>query len=431
VEVRLKADTTSAKNTKISVVTRFFAIILLASIFTACRGAEQKAPAPASTEPAFNLTIQPVAAPAGEASSQPQLTASDRGVILSWLEQKDVAATLKFSELTSDAWPAAKAIASSKNWFISDADVPTVMRMSDGTLVAATYPLIDYQLEAYELGLSYSKDEGKTWSRPIAPHHDKTKTQHGFASLFEMPDKSLGLVWLDGRDMALSKAPEGGAMDVYFASFDSSWKQTAESSINARVCECCQTSAAMTADGPIVAFRDRTTDDIRDIHVTRINQGKWTDATAVHDDKWKIDACPVNGPAVAARGTSVAVAWFTAINDEGHAYAAFSPDTGRTWGAPIRLDDGSALGHVDLEMLDDGSAVATWVEFANERSQFRARKVVSSGGRSAAVVLAGQGDARVSGYPRVAKRGTDLVFAWTESSGPGTQVVKTAVGKLK
>ena len=69
----------------------------------------------------------------------------------------------------------AKTIASSENWFISDADVPTVMRMSDGTLVAATYPSIDYQLEAYDLRLSYSKDEGKTWSRPhrSAPRQDE------------------------------------------------------------------------------------------------------------------------------------------------------------------------------------------------------------------------------------------------------------------
>jgi hypothetical protein len=413
-------------------VIRPLAIILLASILTGCRGAEQKASAPApAAEPPFNLAIQPMAPPVQGTSMQPQITASDRGVVLSWLEQKDASATLKFSELTSDAWAAAKTIASSETWFISDADVPTVMRMSDGTLVAATYPLIDYQLEAYDLRLSYSKDDGKTWSRPIAPHHDKTKTQHGFASLFEMPDRSLGVVWLDGRDMELSKAKDGGAMDVYFAAFDSSWKQTAESSINARVCECCQTSVATTADGPIVAFRDRTADDIRDIHVTRIDSGKWTDAVSVHDDKWKIDACPVNGPAVAARGTDAAVAWFTALDDNGKAYAAFSHDSGRTWGSPIRLDDGSALGHVDIELLDDGSAVATWVEFANERSQFRARKVQASGERSKAVVLAGEGEARVSGYPRMAKRGTDLVFAWTESSGPGTQVVKTAVGKMK
>ena len=407
-------------------------ILCVTSALVACRGAEQSAsePAPAA-DPPFNLTIQPVAPPAQGISNQPQLTASERGVVLSWLEQKDASAILKFSELTSDAWTTAKTIASSEKWFISDADVPTVMRMSDGTLVAATYPLIDYQLEAYDLRLSYSKDEGKSWSRPIAPYRDKTKTQHGFASLFEMPDKSLGLVWLDGRDFELSKAKEGGAMDVYFASFDSSWKQTAESSINARVCECCQTSVATTADGPIVAFRDRTADDIRDIHVTRNEQGKWTDAKAVHDDKWKIDACPVNGPAVAARGKDVAVAWFTALDDNGKAYAAFSHDSGRTWGQPIRLDDNSALGHVDLELLDDGSAVATWVEFANERSQLRARKVQASGERSKAIVLAGEGEARVSGYPRMAKRGADLVFAWTESSGPGTQVVKTAVGKMK
>ena len=407
-------------------------ILCVAAGVAACRGTEQKAVAPApAAEPAFNLAIQPIGPPAQGTSSQPQLTASDRGIVLSWLEQKDDLATLKFSDLTSDAWSPATTIASDKKWFISDADVPTVMRMSDGTLVAATYPLIDYQLEAYDLRVSYSRDEGKTWSRPIAPHHDKTKTQHGFASLFEMPDKSLGVVWLDGRDMELSKAKEGGAMDVYFASFDSSWKQTAESSINARVCECCQTSAALTADGPIVAFRDRTADDIRDIHVTRIDQGKWTDAVSVHDDKWKIDACPVNGPAVAARGKDVAVAWFTALDDNGKAYAAFSHDSGRTWGAPIRLDDSAALGHVDIELLDDGSAVATWVEFVNERSQFRARKVQSSGERSKPVVIAGAGDARVSGYPRLAKRGTDLVFAWTESSGPETQQIKTALGKLK
>ena len=82
-------------------------------------------------------------------------------------------------------------------------------------------------------------------------------------------------------------------------------------------------------------------------------------------------------------------------------------------------------------MLDDGSAVATWVEFANERSQFRARKVQTSGERSKAIVIAGEGDARVSGYPRLSKRGADLVFAWTESTGPEMQQVKAAVGKLK
>ena len=79
-------------------------ILCVAAGVAACRGTEQKAAAPApAAEPAFNLAIQPIGPPAQGTSSQPQLTASDRGIVLSWLEQKDDLATLKFSDLTSDA----------------------------------------------------------------------------------------------------------------------------------------------------------------------------------------------------------------------------------------------------------------------------------------------------------------------------------------
>ena len=371
--------------------------------------------------------------PAAGDSGQPQLTSSSRGVILSWLEQAGAAATLKFAELSSGTWSEPATVSSSDNWFVTDADVPTVMRMSSGTLVATTYPSVDPDVEAYDVLLSYSRDEGKTWSRPVSPHHDRTKTQHGFASMFEMPDRSLGMIWLDGRDQALKKADAGGgAMSVYFASFDPSWKQTAESQIDARVCECCPTAVTLTADGPLAAFRDRSSEEIRDIHVARVEQGKWTPATAVHADNWRIEACPVNGPALSARGRSVVVAWFTATGDVGHAYAAFSQDAGRTWGNPIRLDDNTSLGRVDVELLDDGSAVATWIEFANERAQLSARQVTPSGVRSKPVVIAGAGERRVRGYPRLARAGKDLIFAWTESGdGPGPQQVKAAIGRSR
>jgi hypothetical protein len=251
--------------------------------------------------------------------------------------------------------------------------------------------------------------------------------------LFELPARGLGIVWLDGRDQELNKTdPLGGSMDVFFASFDSSWKQTAESSINARVCECCQLASAITADGPLVAFRDRSDQEIRDIHVTRVETGAWTKATPIHADNWMIDACPVNGPALSARGRAVAAAWFTAAGGDGHAYAAFSSDAGRTWGAPIRLDDATSLGHVDVELLDGGDAVVSWVEFANERSQFRVRRVTPSGERSQAVVLSGEGDGRLSGYPHIARHGNDVVFAWSESDGKGGLAgLKSAVGALK
>src|SRR5687768_12273144 len=422
------------------------AVLVLGTVIPAAACRSSKPSPPPSAESAFPFAVESVQVPAQGDSGKPQLTRSDGGVVLSWLEQADASTTLKFSELTRGAWAAAITVASSNAWFVTDADVPTVMRKSDGTLVATTYASVDPAIEAYDLRLSYSRDEGKTWSQPVSPHHDGTKTQHGFASLFEMPDGVLGMIWLDGR------APE--SMSVYFAAFDAAWKQTAETSVNARVCECCPTAATMTAEGPLVAFRDRSNQEIRDIHVARVEHpstalgagpstplgagpstplgagGTWTDAVPIHADNWRIEACPVNGPALSARGRTVAAAWFSATGNNGHAYAAFSQDAGRTWGDPIRLDDETSLGRVDIELLDGDSALATWVEFANERAQLRARQVSASRERSAAATIAGAGERRLRGYPRLSGNGNTLIFAWTESGdGPGPQEVKAAIGK--
>jgi hypothetical protein len=389
--------------------------------------AEQRSEAPKDTP--WAAMIEPVPVPATGQSAQPHLSSSSRGLILSWLEHRDTTATLKFAERVSGAWSPARTVESSDKWFISGADVPSVMRLSDGTLVATAYPATDPLIEAYDLRLTYSRDDGKTWARAIAPHHDGTMTQHGFATLFEMPGRALGVVWLDGRDQELNKTdPAGGAMGLYFASFDRDWKQTAEEVVNTRVCECCQTTAAMTDEGPVVAFRDRSPREVRDIHVTRLADGKWTQPRPLHVDGWLIEACPVNGPALTARGRAVAAAWFAASEEEGHAYAAFSSDAGRTWSDPIRLDDAVALGHVDIELLDDGAAVASWVEFVNQRAQLRVRRIEASGGRSAAHIVAGTGDGYVAGYPRLARHGDELMLAWTESTADAVsgQQVKAA-----
>ena len=85
---------------------------------------------------------------------------------------------------------------------------------------------------------------------------------------------------------------------------------------------------------------------------------------------------------------------------------------------------------MDIELLPDGSAVATWVEFANQRSQFSARKVDRSGRKSAVMTVATIEGARASGYPRVAGAGDELVFAWTESKD-GKLRVRTAVTEAR
>ena len=401
----------------------------------ACGGAPDSDERPGAASPSappesgWTMAAEPLALPSSGSTSAPQLTSSARGVILSWIEHTGSTATLKFAERTADGWSDPRTVVSGDDWFLSWADVPSVVRMSDGTLAANWYPATDPLIEAYDIRLSYSRDDGNTWAPPFTPHHDGTKTQHGFVSLFELPDRTLGLVWLDGREQELKSAePAGGDMGLYFARFDAQWKQTAESAVNTRVCECCPTAAAVTDDGVLAAFRDRTPREIRDINVTRLENESWTPARPIHVDGWQIEACPVQGPALSARGQQVAAAWFTAAGNQGQTLAAFSSDAGRTWSDPVRLDDGVPRGHVDIELLDDGSAVAPWVELADERSRLRARRVETSGARSAVFDL---GAERVTGYPRVTRSADELVFAWNErAAGEDGDVIRGAVARI-
>ena len=208
-------------------------------------------------------------------------------------------------------------------------------------------------------------------------------------------------------------------MSLRFATFDDGWVQTADLLVDDRVCECCPTTVGLTDEGVITAFRGRTAAEIRDIHVSRLVDGAWTGPVPVHDDRWTILACPVNGPMLSARGTDVVVAWFTAAGGTAAAYAAFSDDAGRTFGEPIRLDEAGTLGRVDVVLLPDGSAAAAWLEFTGGRTELRTRRVERSGARSAAVTVAGADVGRPTGYPRLALSGSRLIFAWTETTPPG------------
>lgn len=365
----------------------------------------------------------------------PRLTASDRGVILSWVERAGAMARLKFAERTSSGWSEPTDVASGSSWFLSYADPPTVLRRPDGTLVANWLMSTNPIYEGSDLYLSYSPDNGKTWARPFVPHHDGSEQQHAFPSFFELPGSAFGVIWLDGRDVQPSEAnPDGGPMALRYAAYDAQWKRTAEGVVDPRGCECCSTDAAVTSDGVLTAFRDRSDKEIRDIAVSRLENGGWTEPTHVHDDNWEVYACPVNGPAVSARGRSAVVAWFTVKQEKGQAWAAFSNDAGRTWGQPIRLDDGASLGRVGVDLLDDGSAVASWVEYAGSRGQFTLRRIHPSGVRSDAVAVPSASGRLTMDAPRMARHGKELVVAWTESAGAdgsdGSFQVHTAVATL-
>jgi len=372
-----------------------------------------------SADPPSTWRVEPLASPAGTDSGEAQLTSQGDRAFLSWTEGTGAKAAVRFAERTASGWSAPRTIASGAQLMVNASDVPFLHALKDGTLVAQWLVTHGDDPEAYDIRVAWSKDAGKTWSKAISPHHDGTATEHGFVSLFEPGSApgSFGLVWLDGR--ATEKTDD---MMLRSTTFTLDGRQGPESVVDPRVCECCQTAAAVTAEGPIVVYRDRSAQEIRDIQVSRLTGGRWSAPTLVHKDNWKIDGCPVNGPAIAVNGRTVVVAWFTTEKEQGRAYAAFSSDAGRTFGAPVRLDEASAIGRVQVTLLADGAAAASWIEFIDGRSQFRVRRITAAGARGASLKIA---DGMGTQYPRLTRRADELLVAWSENT-QGTTRVRTA-----
>ena len=65
-------------------------------------------------------------------------------------------------------------------------------------------------------------------------------------------------------------------MSLRAAHFDRGGKQLSEDAVDRRVCECCPTAAAVTTDGPIVVYRNRSADEVRDIYLSRFTGEAWT-----------------------------------------------------------------------------------------------------------------------------------------------------------
>lgn len=361
-----------------------------------------------------------LASPAAPGSGEPNLAVGPDGrVYLSWLEPVgDSAHALRFSTLEGDHWSAPRTIAQRPDLFVNWADFPSVVPLSEHQLAAHWLQRSGSARYAYDVRIAQSSDGGATWSTPVVPHRDGTATEHGFVSLFPFRD-SVGAIWLDGRNFARVAKGQTADMMLVMTSVAPIGAPGAERVLDARVCDCCQTSLAVASSGPVVAYRDRLEGEIRDVSIVRWTDSGWTDGVVVHADGWKIDACPVNGPAIAAVGERVAVAWFTSANDTARVYLARSEDAGVTFGPPVRIDDGKPVGRVDVELDNQGGAVVSWMEFTSgEQADVRARRVSGEGVPSASIIVARTSGTRASGFPRMIATGTDLIFAWTEAGTP-------------
>jgi len=423
------------------------AFSLLAGITLSCASCGDQAANSAGGPRAAAEALRMAPTPAGPNSATPDLHARGEDVTLSWIEKEDRRATLKFSTFEQGRWSEPRTVAEGTNWFVNWADFPSVVRQPDGTLAAHWLVMSGGGRYAYDVNISQSRDGGKTWTRPIVPHRDGTRTEHGFVSLFPWSNGRTGAVWLDGRKFKEPEAGQaaqgpakgpahdghdaGNEMTLRFAALDAGGALGEEIELDGRVCECCQTSAASTGDGVVVAYRDRSPGEVRDISVVRFAKGRWSAPATLHADNWEIHGCPVNGPSVAVDGRRVAVAWFTGAQDVARVKVAFSGDAGATFGRPLEITSGRTIGRVDVVMLADG-ALVTWLDGNEVSTWIKAMRVRPDGSRDAPFVVSEATASRRSGFPRMARAGNTVFFAWTEISKPGEPTrVRTAMASIR
>ncbi|HVE77611.1 MAG TPA: sialidase family protein [Gemmatimonadaceae bacterium] len=391
------------------------------------RGDETAAGVSAATS-----TIDSLASPAGPGSAEPSLAAAPDGrVYMTWLEPGDSGHALRFAALDGNRWSAPQTIRAGRDFFVNWADFPSIEVLDDGRLAAHWLQRSGAGTYAYGVRVSQSADGGRTWSTPVMPHRDSSQTEHGFVTMWR-EEARLGAAWLDGRKFRKEGHDASNEMMLVATTIGPDGALGPEVRLDERTCDCCQNSAAITADGPVIAYRDRSPDEIRDIYVTRRVGGKWTGGAPVHADGWKIAACPVNGPSIAASGRRVALAWFTAANDSPRVKLAFSDDAGASFGAPVRVDGGNPAGRVDVAVLQDGSALVTWIErTGGDTAAVRARRVGPDGRAGRAMTVATSSAARARGFPRMTIAGSDAVFAWTVPGRPSSiRVARARVAEL-
>lgn len=351
----------------------------------------------------------------GTAASTPYLApVGDSGLVLSWTERlPDSSARVRFTTWSANEWTEPRTITEKRNYFVNWADFPSVVSLGEGRFAAHWLEREGEGKYSYGVRIAQSTDTGKSWSVAITPHTDGLAAEHGFVSLWAADSGSIGAVWLDGRKSAMKDSVK--EMTLRTARIRPDGSLADEVLLDARICDCCQTSTAATRRGRVVVYRNRTADEMRDIGVVRQVDGTWSAPALVHADNWHIEGCPVNGPAVAAVGDTVAVAWFTKAQDTARVRLAISRDGGATFGAPVRIDEGDPLGRVAVTMDAQARPIVSWIErgSSERNAMLLARRVTLEGARSGAQEIEVIPAARMSGFPRMLRVRDSLVFAYT------------------
>ena len=363
-------------------------------------------------------------------SSLPRLFSNGEDLLMSWIQNKDSIASLKYSKFNGINWTAPTEIISGSDWFVNWADFPAIAD-NNGSILTNILKKSAEGTYTYDIHLQLYSKQKNTWKNNILLNQDGIKSEHGFVSMLPYNNDSFFVTWLDGRTL-VGVPKENEQMTLRAAFIDAEGEISNDILLDDKTCECCNTAATMTANGPVVAYRDRSDTEIRDISIVRFVNGNWTAPKNVYQDHWEIPGCPVNGPAIDSFNDAVALAWFTAENDNPRIQVSFSENQGETFGLQYRVDNGNAIGRVDVVMIDQNNAVVSWMEPDGIDTLIQILKVSSNGEKNMPITITKTRSERSSGFPQLEVVGDKLYVAWTslEDKIPAIKIVTVLASDL-
>ena len=307
--------------------------------------------------------------PAGLNSQSPRLSQDLQGnPLLSWIELEGERSILKYSVMRQDQWSLSQEVARGDDWVINGSDTPSVVQLSESLMAAHWLVKNPNGSFAYDIFTSHSQNNGKTWSNPVTPHTDGTAVEHGFANIYKTSGEGgegYGLVWLDSANVSMKIFADSvhstSGVSLRSALIDLDGSIYEEQLVDFLVCDCCPTALTQGSQGPIVAYRNRDETEQRDIFYTQLRDGHWSKPSPVGFDDWHIAGCPVNGPAIASVGNTVAIAWFTAAGGRKSVRIAISRNGGVTFEPQFEIDHGDTLGRVSLAMDSSKQITVSWL----------------------------------------------------------------------
>jgi hypothetical protein len=290
-----------------------------------------------------------------------------------------------------------------------------------------------------------SDDGGRSFAAAVTVPGTDAPGNRGWESIAATGDGAIVAMWLDHRASATgaggvsmnhAEHQHGAAGEnkkdgvaraqlskLFFTRLDA---RDSSRALTGGVCYCCKTSIATDAAGGVyAAWRHVYEGNIRDIAFSKSGDGGRTFTTPVRvsDDKWVLDGCPENGPALAVdERKRIHVVWPTLLPGEsstseptlGMFYA--SSQDGVHFTPRQRLPTEGSPRHAQIAMTAQGEIVAVWDEQApGVRRLAAARGVVSDAG-VARFVRQPIDDAAPATYPVVAAADGGAIIAWT--SGP-------------